>query len=264
MWWQYIHAIIWGVGGVPPNPFPALSACVRRPTDIMLRYTGLLLHAKKNTHRSALFVYLRHLSIEPDVCSLLLDPSYRMLHFHFQAVIDANDKGMEFDLSKVPQIRDRIEMHRVMPSIAILTRMSRARRARAIADGAFYLNMPLPDFKFEEDASGRTRITECQVEQENDAKRLIEQFMILANCTVAEFLHARAGEGEEIVLRTHDLPKASSVDSTFATLRKEGYPVPENVSDRKALSDCIAMWKVTFFLFFWRSFLFICFRAVLL
>lgn len=69
--------------------------------------------------------------------------------------------------------------------------------------------------------------TEIYFEQSNEAHHLIEEFMLLANRTVAKAV----GSGRPFVYRVHDLPNADKLDELQAFKRKMGKRVSQQAID---------------------------------
>ncbi len=106
-------------------------------------------------------------------------------------------------------------------------------RAERIANGA--LTIEQPEMRFKLDAHGHP--TEIYFEESNDAHHLIEEFMLLANRTVAKSI----GSGRPFIYRVHDLPNGEKLDEieTFkkklSTRRSSRYAAKSTEGLRRAI-----------------------------
>ena len=89
-------------------------------------------------------------------------------------------------------------------AISILNEMAHKLRAARIANGA--LTIEQDEMRFRLDKDGYP--TEIYFEHPNEAHHLIEEFMLLANRTVA----TAVGAGRPFVYRVHDLPDAEKLE----------------------------------------------------
>lgn len=121
---------------------------------------------------------------------------------------------------------DYVEELRLMNGLAHKLRAERFR------NGA--INFETPEVKFQLDENGIPIAVRPKIRK--DAHKLIEEFMLLANKLVAEFVHEQARRGEEntMVYRVHESPDDDKlrVFSDFA--KRLGYKL--NVSDPNNIS----------------------------
>lgn len=108
---------------------------------------------------------------------------------------------------------------------ALLTLNSLAQKLRdeRIANGA--LTIEQEEMRFRLDEHGHP--TDIYFEQSNEAHHLIEEFMLLANRTVAKAV----GSGRPFVYRVHDLPNGEKLDEVNAFKRKMGNRVSQQTID---------------------------------
>ena len=92
---------------------------------------------------------------------------------------------------------------RLKEALIVLNGMAQKLRAERIAKGA--LTIEQDEIRFRLDKNGHP--TEIYFEQPNEAHHLIEEFMLLANRTVA----TAVGSGRPFVYRVHDLPDAEKL-----------------------------------------------------
>ena len=111
-------------------------------------------------------------------------------------------------------------LNEIIPTLNALAAKLRAER---IANGA--LTIEQDEMRFRLDEHGHP--TEIYFEQPNEAHHLIEEFMLLANRTVAKAV----GSGRPFVYRVHDLPNADKLDDLQAFKRKMGKRVSQQALD---------------------------------
>ena len=100
----------------------------------------------------------------------------------------------------------------ISTALTTLNEMAQKLRAERIANGA--LTIEQEEMRFRLDSKGRP--TEIYFEQPNEAHHLIEEFMLLANRTVAKAV----GSGRPFVYRVHDLPDADKL-AEVETFKKQ-------------------------------------------
>ena len=102
-----------------------------------------------------------------------------------------------------------------------LDRLAKKLRARRFEEGA--INFDRVEVKFDIDAQGKP--TRVFFEQSNDAHQLIEEFMLLANRTVAERIGKapQSKKAKTFVYRIHDLPDPDKLDQLAQFIARFGY-----------------------------------------
>lgn len=100
-------------------------------------------------------------------------------------------------------------------------------RAERMANGA--LDIEQSEMRFKLDKHGHP--VEIYFEEPNEAHHLIEEFMLLANRTVARAV----GSGRPFVYRVHDLPNQEKLDDLKAFKRRMGNRVQPQVIDMLAI-----------------------------
>ena len=108
-------------------------------------------------------------------------------------------------------------------SITTLNNLAQILRSERIANGA--LTIEQDEMRFRLDEHGHP--TDIYFEQPNEAHHLIEEFMLLANRTVA----TAVGSGRPFVYRVHDLPNGEKLDEIKAFKRKMGSRVSQQTID---------------------------------
>jgi len=101
---------------------------------------------------------------------------------------------------------------RITEAIRVLNGLAQKLRAERIANGALAIEQD--EMRFKLDDKGHP--TEIYFEQPNEAHHLIEEFMLLANKTIAKAV----GSGKPFVYRVHDLPDSDKLDEVEAFKKK--------------------------------------------
>ena len=156
------------------------------------------------------------------ICRTVIRSNARLNYDEAQAVIEANQTGERE--SRENRIGGKSESERTLNRvIRTLNALAAKLRAERIANGA--LTIEQEEMRFRLDEHGHP--TEIYFEQSNEAHHLIEEFMLLANRTVAKAV----GSGRPFVYRVHDLPNADKLDELQAFKRKMGKRVSQQAID---------------------------------
>ncbi|HBH21878.1 MAG TPA: ribonuclease R [Cytophagales bacterium] len=107
--------------------------------------------------------------------------------------------------------------------ITLLNELALKLKVERFQKGA--INFETQEFKFRLDDKGKP--LEVIPKVRKDAHKLIEEFMLLANKRVAEFIHNKKGQtrGKTFVYRTHDLPDPEKLNAFSLFAKKFGYQV---------------------------------------
>ena len=107
--------------------------------------------------------------------------------------------------------------------LRILDKMAKALRERRFKSGA--VKFDREELHFDIDQDGHP--TRCYFKKSTDATQLIEEFMLLANRTVAEFIGRvpKDKKAKTFVYRIHDQPDPQKLESLRAALAPFGYKV---------------------------------------
>lgn len=119
-----------------------------------------------------------------------------------------------------------------------LNSLAQTIRKRRFEEGA--INFVSEEVEFKLDKQGKP-LEVVRVEY-NESHQLIEEFMLLANCAVAEFLgKPTKGKGAPCVYRVHDLPDGDKLGELLRVMGILGYPVRHNVNQltSKHISDMV-------------------------
>lgn len=110
--------------------------------------------------------------------------------------------------------------------ILTLDRLAKIFRKNRFAHGA--ISFDRYEVKFELDNQGRP--VNVFFKESTDANKLIEEFMLLANKTVAEFIGKtpKGKPAKTFVYRVHDLPDPEKLDTFASFIRRFGYKLKTN------------------------------------
>lgn len=153
-----------------------------------------------------------------------MDADARVLKYKICRTVIRSDFRLNYD-----QAQDIITgvhpLGEVPLTQAVLTLNTLAAKLRAerIANGA--LTIEQDEMRFRLDEKGHP--TEIYFESPNEAHHLIEEFMLLANRTVAKAV----GSGRPFVYRVHDLPNGEKLEEVKAFKRKMGSRVTQQTID---------------------------------
>ncbi|HRY31602.1 MAG TPA: ribonuclease R [Bacteroidales bacterium] len=119
--------------------------------------------------------------------------------------------------------------------LLVLHRIASAIRDDRFRKGA--INFRSREVKFRLDEKGRP--VEAFIKEQKEANWLIEEFMLLANRSIAEKIGKRQGQAapKTFVYRIHDTPNQEKLGNFIELVRKLGYTV--KASSRKTLSDSL-------------------------
>lgn len=147
----------------------------------------------------------------------------RFTYEEAQEVLDRQDGIMLAELNILKALADKI-------------------RARRTSKGAIAFDTP--EVKVLIDAEGNP--TDIVLKDRRDTNLLIEDFMLLANEAVAEFLTEAIGKGKDkatAVYRVHDLPDADRIENLSSFLKVLGYELPVGAGGRVKGGDMNALLK---------------------
>ena len=127
------------------------------------------------------------------ICRTVIRSDARLNYRQAQDIIDRYQDGV-ITLSLPMQVE----------VLSILNSLAKKLRAERIANGALTIEQDEIHFRLDENKHP----VEIYFEQPDDAHHLIEEFMLLANKTVAKSV----GSGRPFVYRVHDLPDSEKLD----------------------------------------------------
>ena len=136
------------------------------------------------------------------ICRTVIRSNARLNYDEAQQIIKCPNEPINDPYGKADRMN---EVNKEMVNaISILNEMAHKLRAERIANGA--LTIEQDEMRFRLDAHGNP--IEIYFEQPNEAHHLIEEFMLLANKTVAKAV----GSGRPFVYRVHDVPDTEKLE----------------------------------------------------
>ena len=137
-----------------------------------------------------------------------MDTHARVIKYKVCRTVIRSDMRLNYDEAQqiikegigMPEYRDT----GIQEALTTLNALAAQLRAERIANGA--LTIEQEEMRFKLDSHGHP--TEIYFERPNEAHHLIEEFMLLANRTIAKAV----GSGRPFVYRVHDLPDADKLD----------------------------------------------------
>jgi ribonuclease R len=159
-----------------------------------------------------------------------LDDNAKIHHEWFGRTIIRSQRRFNYD-----EVQEIIEAKKgeLSTEILILDGLAKKLRAERFSKGAINFESREVRFKLDENA----KPISVYVKEMKDSNRLIEDFMLLANRRVAEFIGNYKNKSQEktFVYRVHDEPNSEKL-TTFSTfLKKLGYQLRTN--SRKSLAE---------------------------
>ena len=138
--------------------------------------------------------------IKYKVCRTVIRSDMRLNYNEAQDIIMAN----QTDETLTRENRNGL----ISEALRTLNRLAQQMRAERLANGALAIEQDEMRFKLDEHGHP----TEIYFESPNEAHHLIEEFMLLANKTIAKAV----GSGRPFVYRVHDLPDSEKLDEVEA------------------------------------------------
>ena len=138
--------------------------------------------------------------IKYKVCRTVIRSDMRLNYNEAQDIIMAN----QTDETLTRENRNGL----ISEALRTLNRLAQLMRAERLANGALAIEQDEMRFKLDEHGHP----TEIYFESPNEAHHLIEEFMLLANKTIAKAV----GSGRPFVYRVHDLPDSEKLDEVEA------------------------------------------------
>ena len=156
------------------------------------------------------------------ICRTVIRSDVRLNYDEAQEIIRANQTNdTQTRENRIESISEAIPEQK--QAITTLNSLASKLRAERIANGA--LTIEQDEMRFRLDENGHP--VEIYFESPNEAHHLIEEFMLLANRTVA----TSVGSGRPFVYRVHDLPDGDKLDEVKAFKRKMGNRVSQQTID---------------------------------
>ncbi len=210
--------------------------CSLRPNEEKLAYSVIF---KMNTKGEVLDWHLAHTVIKSD---------RRFTYEEVQYILEENGVASEEDMhlpGEHPEIirkpEDGTPVGEYAEELIMLDKMAKQIRARRFKNGA--IGFDRAEVRFEIDEKGKPISTYVKIAK--DANKLIEEFMLLANRTVAESI-GKAPKGKKakvLPYRIHDVPDPEKMENLRAFIAKFGYKLRTEGSKKevsKSLNTLLA------------------------
>lgn len=117
--------------------------------------------------------------------------------------------------------------------LTLLNEIAKKIRKRRFQHGA--VNFETVEVKFKLDDGGKP--LGLMVKERKDIHKLIEEFMLLANKYVAEFVYNKNKGKDTFVYRTHDYPDSDRLDTFSGFAKRFGHPF--DIEDEKNISSAL-------------------------
>ncbi|KAG5677763.1 hypothetical protein PVAND_007494 [Polypedilum vanderplanki] len=156
----------------------------------------------------------------------------KLSYDHAQMVIDKRDQNWSSIENEFPEIYNGFTVSDVAEVIVKLQKLAIVLRANRKANGALKIDQPKISFKFNKDDNRMETPVDFFKYPIKDSNRLIEEFMLLANISVATFINQNFPEVS--LLRHHDPPSESAMKKLVKILSK--HEVKLDVSSSAILS----------------------------
>lgn len=133
---------------------------------------------------------------------------------HAQKIIETPDET-PLDPKDFPQIGNGVELTEIRETIKILQKLALKLRENRMKNGALKIDQPKLNFRLDPN-TGMPK--SYAVYELKEANRMIEDWMLLANCTVAAFIFKFSPKNS--ILRNHAHPSDNSMDNLEGLLKK--------------------------------------------
>lgn len=155
-----------------------------------------------------------------------MDANARVLKYKICRTVIRSDARLNYDEAQAiiqPSAISHQPSDELTTALTTLNALAQKLRAERIANGALTIEQDEMRFRLDENAHP----TEIYFEKPNEAHHLIEEFMLLANRTVAKAV----GSGRPFVYRVHDVPDGEKLDQVKQFKRKMGSRVSQQTID---------------------------------
>ncbi|KAH8323642.1 hypothetical protein KR074_008256 [Drosophila pseudoananassae] len=152
-------------------------------------------------------------------CVWEVDHEAKVLNKRFHKSVIKSKRAMTYEEAQV-LIDDAAEQGEIAKSLRNLNKLAKILKKRRMDNGALVLASP--EIRFQVDSETHEPL-EVEAKQMRDTNSMVEEFMLLANITVAE--HIAAEFTECAVLRRHPRPPPTNFDPLVKAARYQGYQV---------------------------------------
>lgn len=155
------------------------------------------------------------------ICRTIIKSNRRFTYEEVQAIIEKKLGTEQPDAQAIPL--EQLPGNEYTPEIMALDGMAKILRDKRFEDGA--VNFDRVEVRFDIDEKGHP--TSVYFKESKDANKLVEEFMLLANRTVAEFIgKTQQGKAPKtFVYRIHEQPDPERMANLAQFVQKFGYKV---------------------------------------
>lgn len=152
----------------------------------------------------------------------------KLSYDHAQMVIEKEDSKWSELEKDFPEIHNEFTVSDVAEVIQKLQKLAVIMRNKRKENGALKIDQPKISFKFRKDDERMTAPTSFFQYPMKDSNRLIEEFMLLANISVAKFIQEKFPDIS--LLRCHDPPNENGLKKLVNNLQKHGIVIDTSSS----------------------------------
>lgn len=149
------------------------------------------------------------------VCESVINTCHRLNYDEVQNVL----QGVEEDSKRLSDIKD---------TLLLMGKYSKILSAKAKADGCLDLDLPEPKFVFDKDC----HVVDVLERRQNEAHKLIENFMVAANQTVSKKFNLL---DVPFVYRVHEKPDEKKVQDALKTIKNccaKSFDIPSGINGK--------------------------------
>ncbi|XP_034662010.1 LOW QUALITY PROTEIN: exosome complex exonuclease RRP44 [Drosophila subobscura] len=152
-------------------------------------------------------------------CIWEVDKEANVINKRFHKSVIKSKRAMTYEEAQV-LIDDATQQNEIAKSLRQLNRLAKILKKRRMDNGALVLASP--EIRFQVDSETHEPL-EVEAKQMRETNSMVEEFMLLANITVAE--HIAAEFTECAVLRRHPKPPPTNFDPLVKAARYQGFQV---------------------------------------
>jgi len=154
----------------------------------------------------------------------------RFAYEEAQYLIDSEDKHIPAQVSLTK--KDYEVQPEILEAVTTLNTLAKTMRKKRMQEGAISFDKVEVKFHLDEDNNPQG----VYVKTSQDANKLIEEFMLLANRKVSEFIGKRKPP-KTFVYRCHDEPKDDRLEALNTVISKFGYNI--NIHNKKNIASAL-------------------------
>jgi ribonuclease R/exosome complex exonuclease DIS3/RRP44 len=154
----------------------------------------------------------------------------RFAYEEAQYLIDSEDKHIPAQVSLTK--KDYEVQPEILEAVTTLNTLAKTMRKKRMQEGAISFDKVEVKFHLDEDNNPQG----VYVKTSQDANKLIEEFMLLANRKVSEFIGKRQPP-KTFVYRCHDEPKDDRLEALNTVISKFGYNI--NIHNKKNIASAL-------------------------